>query len=291
MVPDTSHWPQRKPLAISMRCDIQRHGNSLLNPARSRVQLPRGCGYNLGAFFKGVGAWLNEKIFKSRGGGVKVSILADMQKFKRSMNNIEKKEFPLIVRNSLLDTGFRTQKKLRTQTYGKAFNPRQKQFKNVTTSLGTGSPAQPQSGVILKKGVARRKEIVIFDRTSKEYMQRHAKGGIKRPVSGSNIAIPGKDTVEPRRTGRGIPKKLRPDALRGDKKTFRIKINGQDVIAKRVGKARYPLAIMHLLEPSATIRKTYNFYEDAQSSFRSEFPAAFRRNFNSRMKRVLKTSF
>jgi hypothetical protein len=238
-----------------------------------------------------VGVWLNEKIFKSRGGGVKVSILADMQRFKRSMNNIEKKEFPLIVRNSLLDTGFRTQKKLRTQTYGKAFNPRQKQFKNVTTSLGTGSPAQPQSGVILKKGVARRKEIVIFDRTSKEYMQRHAKGGTKRPVSGSNIAIPGKDTVEPRRTGRGIPKKLRPDALRGDKKTFRIRINGQDVIAKRVGKARYPLAIMHLLEPSATIRKSYNFYEDAQSSFRSEFPAAFRRNFNSRMKRVLKTSF
>jgi len=222
---------------------------------------------------------------------MRVGIAADLRAFKRTMSEVEKKEFPLIVRNSLLDTGFKTQKKLRDQTYGKAFNPRQRQFKNLTTALGTGQPVRFQSGVTLKKGVERRKEIVIFDRLGREYMQRHAKGGIKRPISGSNVVVPGKTTVEPKRTGRGIPKRLRPSTLLDKKNVFRTKVGGQEVIARRRGKARYPIEIMHLLEPNATIRKTYNFYEDSQRSFRTEFPLAFRRNFASRMKRVLRTRF
>jgi len=222
---------------------------------------------------------------------MRVSILSDMRRFKRSMNTIEKKEFPLIVRNSLLDTGVKTQSKLRNQTYGQAFTPRQKQFAKITTSLGTGSPARFQSGAALKKGVERRREIVIFDRTSKPYMQRHSIGGTKRPINGTNIAIPGRKTVEPKRTGRGIRKSLRPTAVLDQKKAFRTKVNGQDVIARRKGKSKYPIEVMYLMEPSATIRKTYNFYEDSALSFRTEFPLAFRRNFNARMKKVLKTTF
>ena len=222
---------------------------------------------------------------------MRVSILSDMRRFKRSMNTIEKKEFPLIVRNSLLDTGVKTQKKLREQTYGRAFTSRQKQFAKVTTSLGTGSPVKFQSGAALKKGVERRKEIVIFDRTSKPYMQRHATGGTKRPVDGRSIAIPGRTTVEPKRTGRGIRKSLRPTAVLDQKKAFRTKVGGQDVIARRKGKAKYPIEIMYIMEPTATIRKTYNFYEDSALSFRTQFPLAFRRNFNARMKKVLKTTF
>jgi len=222
---------------------------------------------------------------------MKVSILADMRGFKKTMSNIEKEQFNLIVRNSLLDTGFKTQKLLRTQSYQSTFKTRQKQFPKLTTSLGTGQPARPQSGATLKKGVSRRKEIVIFDRLGREYMERHARGGTKRPIGGTNIVIPGKNTVEPRRTGRGIPKKLRPSALLDAKKTFRTKVGGQEVIARRRGKARYPIEVMHLLEPTATIPKTYNFYEDSARSFRTEFPLAFRRNFAQRMKRVLKTKF
>lgn len=222
---------------------------------------------------------------------MRVSILSDMRRFKKTMNTIEKKEFPLIVRNSLLDTGVKTQAKLRNQTYGQAFNPRQKQFTKVTTSLGTGSPARFQSGGALKRGVERRKEIVIFDRTSKPYMQRHATGGTKRPINGTNIGIPGRTTVEPKRTGRGIRKSLRPTAVLDQKRAFRTKIKGQDVIARRKGKAKYPIEVMYLLEPTAKIRKSYDFYEDSSSSFRTEFPLAFRRNFNARMKKVLRTPF
>ena len=220
---------------------------------------------------------------------MRVSMKADLKRFKRTLTDIEKKELPLITRNSLLDTGFKTQKVLRERTYDKAFQTRQKQFKKLTTSLGTGNPATFKSGASLKKSVGRRNEIVIFDRLNREYLQRHAKGGSKAPTSGSNIVIPGRNTVEPKRTGRGIPKRLRPSTLLDQPKVFRTMVGGQKVIARRPRKSRYPIEIMHILEPRVSIRKTYNFYEDSQRSFRSEFPVAFRKNFNARMKKVLNT--
>lgn len=222
---------------------------------------------------------------------VAVTIKADLRALRRSLSNIEKKEFNTITRNALLDTGFQTQRKLRTSTYGKAFQTRQKQFKNVITSLGTGTPARAQSGGLLKKSVERRLEIVIFDRTSKEYMERHARGGTKRPIGGTNLVIPGKDTVEPRRTGRGIPKRLRPSALLSTKNSFKTVVGGQEVIARRVGKDRYPIQVMHILEPTARIPKRFDFYEDSASNFTRRFPVNFRSNFNARMKRVLRTRY
>jgi hypothetical protein len=156
-----------------------------------------------------------------------VSIRADLTGFARAMTRIERQEFRTITRNALLDTGFQTQRKLRTSTYGKAFNTRQRGFKNIITSLGTGRPATPKSGSLLKSSVERNLEIVIFDRESKPYMQRHAVGGIKTPTNGSNLTIPGRDTVEPKRTGRGIPKRLRATPLLSSNRTFRTKIGGK----------------------------------------------------------------
>jgi hypothetical protein len=220
-----------------------------------------------------------------------VTIRADLTAFAKTMNQIERQEFRTITRNALLDTGFQTQKQLRTSTYGRAFNTRQKSFKNVITSLGTGRPATPKSGALLKSSVERNLEIVIFDRESKPYMQRHAVGGIKTPTNGSNLTIPGRDTVEPKRTGRGIPKRLRATPLLSSDRTFRTKVGGQDVIARRVGKDRYPIQVMHILEPTARIKKRFNFYEDSFSNFTRRFPVNFRSNFNQRMRRVLRTRY
>lgn len=219
-----------------------------------------------------------------------VTIRADLRAFARSMSEIERKEFRTITRNALLDTGFQTQRKLRGATYDKAFTSRQRSFKNVITSLGTGRPATPKSGGLLKSAVERELEIVIFDRTSKEYMHRHAVGGTKRPTSGTNVAIPGTE-VEGKRTGRGIPKRLRPSALLSGNKSFKTKVGGQDVIARRVGKARYPILVQHILEPSARIKKRFNFYEDSALNFTRRFPINFRSNFNARMRYVLKTRY
>lgn len=221
-----------------------------------------------------------------------VSIKADLTAFARTMTRIERQEFRTITRNALLDTGFQTQKKLRTSTYGRAgFTQRQKSFKNIITSLGTGKPATPKSGGLLKSSVERDLEIVIFDRESKEYMQRHAVGGIKTPIDGRNLAIPGENSIEPRRSTRGIRKSLRPKALLSGNKSFRTKVNGQEVIARRVGRDRYPILIQHILEPSARIPKRFNFYEDSFSNFTRRFPVNFRLNFAQRMKRVLRTRY
>lgn len=208
----------------------------------------------------------------------------------RDVSNFADKEMNLIARNSLLDTGFITQKHLRTQTYGKAFHPRQSAFKNVITSLGSGRPAVALSRGALKTAVGRNLEIVIFDKSNKEYMQRHATGGIKRP-EGNHLAIPGRTTVEPKRTGRGIPQRLRPSTLLDKPKAFIAIINGQTVIARRRRKTKYPIEVMHILEPTATIRKSFNFYEDSARLFRSIFPQKYSDNFNARMRRAFKTKY
>ena len=226
------------------------------------------------------------------GGMATVTIKADLRAFARSMSEIERKEFRTITRNALLDTGFQTQRKLRTSTYSKSgFAERQRSFKNIVTSLGTGKPATPKNGSALKSSVERNLEIVIFDRMSKDYMQRHAVGGIKTPIDGTNLAIPGRDSIEPRRSTRGIRKSLRPSALLSGNKSFKTKVGGQEVIARRVGKARYPILVQHILEPSARIKKRFNFYEDSISNFTRRFPVNFRSNFNARMKRVLRTKY
>ena len=226
------------------------------------------------------------------GGGrvVQVSVRMNFGALARDVSKFADKEMNLIARNSLLDTGFITQKHLRTQTYGKAFHPRQSAFKNVITSLGSGRPAVALSRGALKTAVGRNLEIVIFDKSNKEYMQRHATGGIKRP-EGNHLAIPGRSTVEPKRTGRGIPKRLRPSTLLDKPKAFIAIINGQTVIARRRRKTKYPIEVMHILEPTATIRKSFNFYEDSARLFRSIFPQKYSDNFNARMRRAFKTKY
>lgn len=221
---------------------------------------------------------------------VQVSVRMNFGALARDVSNFADKEMNLIARNSLLDTGFITQKHLRTQTYGKAFHPRQSAFKNVITSLGSGRPAVALSRGALKTAVGRNLEIVIFDKSNKEYMQRHATGGIKRP-EGNHLAIPGRTTVEPKRTGRGIPQRLRPSTLLDKPKAFIAIINGQTVIARRRRKTKYPIEVMHILEPTATIRKSFNFYEDSARLFRSIFPQKYSDNFNARMRRAFKTKY
>ena len=221
---------------------------------------------------------------------VQVSVRMNFGALARDVSKFADKEMNLIARNSLLDTGFITQKHLRTQTYGKAFHPRQSAFKNVITSLGSGRPAVALSRGALKTAVGRNLEIVIFDKSNKEYMQRHATGGIKRP-EGNHLAIPGRTTVEPKRTGRGIPQRLRPSTLLDKPKAFIAIINGQTVIARRRRKTKYPIEVMHILEPTATIRKSFNFYEDSARLFRSVFPQKYSDNFNARMRRAFKTKY
>jgi len=221
---------------------------------------------------------------------VQVSVKMDFGSYSRDLSTFADTQINLITRNTLLDVGFETQRHLRNQTYGRAFNPRQKQFRKLVTSLGSGRPASAKNGVALKNAVARNLEIVIFDKTNSEYMQKHATGGIKRPT-GNHLAIPGRDTVEPKRSGRGIPKRLRPSRILDNPKAFITTINGQKVIAKRRRRTQYPIEVMHILEPTAKIPKSFNFYEDSSRMFKSLFSRRFGRNFNATMRRTFNTRY
>lgn len=218
---------------------------------------------------------------------VTISVSSGLRKLKRDLSQIEKQHFDKIVRNSLLDTGNNARKAIikdYDRAFPKAASRGNTRFRNQAVSLGTGRPAVAHSLSALKKNVERSKEIVIFDNTNSDYMERHARGGIKR-ASGGSVAIPSR-TMETKRTKtKGIPKTYRPRQLLNKKNNFLVNIDGKETIAKQRG--REPLEILYFLKPSVRIKKSFRFYEIAQKRFMA-FPVYFRKEFNFTMKRAIR---
>lgn len=115
----------------------------------------------------------------------------------------------------------------------------------------------------------------------RDYLQRLAIGGTKRP-RGRTLAIPGRDGHLRTRTSGGVTKADRPRQILNRKNVFRIDTHkGRDLIVRRATKARYPLQILYLMEPDATVRKQFDFYHDANSTARRAMKTEFEKQFKA----------
>jgi hypothetical protein len=86
-----------------------------------------------------------------------------------------------------------------------------------------------------------------------------AKGGVRAPHGGSNLAVPASDVPK---TSRGVPARLRPKALAN---AFRK----GDVLYTRDPRQRR-LRLMYVLKHATKIPKRVPFYEDFAESMRRE---------------------
>lgn len=221
---------------------------------------------------------------------VTISVSSGLKNLKRDLLQIEREHFNKIVRNSLLDAGKAAREaiiKEYDRSFPKAALRGNNRFRNAAVSIGAGTPAISYGYSALKKAVERKKEIVIFDNTSSDYMERHARGGTKRG-SGGNVAIPSRTMERKRTKTRGIPKNLRPRQLLNTENNFLVNINGRETIARQRG--REPVEIQYFLKPSVRIKKSFRFYEIAQRRF-SAFPIYFGREFNFTMKRAIRSKY
>ena len=116
-------------------------------------------------------------------------------------------------------------------------------------------------------------------RMQRDYLQRLTTGGTKTP-RGRNLAIPARDLTN-RTKGGAVRKADRPRQLLNRKKVFITKLakSGQEAIVRRVGKERYPLQMLYILEPSGRIKKQFSFYDDANKTARRAMGKHFDRNF------------
>ena len=117
---------------------------------------------------------------------------------------------------------------------------------------------------------------------NKDYLQRLAVGGIKRP-NGNNLAIPANDM--PMRARGGVTARNRPRNVLNMPKVFKNKLpNGQEFIARRRTKKRYPLQMLYLLEPNGQVKKRFDFYEQGERTGQREFATAFQKRFRNAKK-------
>jgi len=229
---------------------------------------------------------------------VAVNVFSNLPAMQREFSKLEKKTLNLIQRNAMLDAAFRTQKVLRLTSYPKAFpDAVNKGHVKAVTTLGASRGRKQLSRAKLKERIqralsrGRRADIAIFDATNQgrgsDYMLRHAKGGRKIPIDGSNIAVPTRHLTAMARGVRGIRKSMRPQQVlaqrkRGGKQGFVTKINGHTMIARRETKNRLPIIPLYSLVPSADIPGRFKFYEDARV-YRKLFAAAYSKEWQFRV--------
>jgi len=114
---------------------------------------------------------------------------------------------------------------------------------------------------------------------SREFMERLAVGGVKRP-RGRSLAIPGRDANLPRTAGGAIRKANRPRQLLNRKNVFRVTSKGgADLIVRRATKKRYPLQVLYLMNSDGKVNKQFDFYEDAGKQGRISMSTNFKKNF------------
>lgn len=198
----------------------------------------------------------------------------------KALDAFGKDQIPFATSRALNATAHVVRKTVVEDTYPRAFTVRNKRF--------------PHVAIKVKNSTKRNLEAVVFDRLEKDFLQRQAVGGIKKP-RGNTVSVP---TDEIRLSGRGAPKGRRPRALlAGGKRAFRQKAkSGQDVIMQRTTKDRYPLRVLYLQEPNVKIDQRFDFYKDAKftaqkffdKSFKKEFAAAKKSSFKGKALRMSK---
>jgi len=237
---------------------------------------------------------------------VAVKLSSGIGKMRQDFKKFEKDTMITIHRNAMLDAAYRTQRVLRLRSYPAAFpKARNKQHAKEVTVIGRpGGRSAPRKDTVKKliqADLKRKREVrlAIYDRTGKnnfgtDYMVRHAFGGIKTPIDGSNIAVP-LDYVQGRKGVRGVRKSLRPEEVlkkrsKGGKPGFITKIKGKNIIARREGKSRKPITPLYALVPSARVSKSFRFYEDARV-YHKLFDAAYAKEYNFRAPKALRRRY
>lgn len=136
------------------------------------------------------------------------------------------------------------------------------------------------------RATKRNLRVVVYDRLGRGSLALHDRGGRRAP-RGKAIAVPSGD-LQGRRTGKGVPKGLRPRNLptTGPSGTF---LKG-DVLYRRVGSGKTRgLKLMYVLKPTVPIRADVPFHPEFDRIMRQTMPVQFRLAMRRAMETARKT--
>ena len=207
---------------------------------------------------------------------MQINVKSNISKFAKAIDAFGKNQIPFATAMALNDTARNVRDRIINDTWPSGITQRNDRFmKAALTPI-----SKRNSEVWATKRNLR--AIVGTTRTKmrRDYLQRLTEGGTKTP-RGRHLAIPSKDNNVTRLGGGAIKKADRPRQLLNRKNVFIQKLvrSGDMAIMRRVGKDRYPLQMLYILEPSGQIKKQFDFYEDANSTARRAFDKNFAQGF------------
>lgn len=180
---------------------------------------------------------------------------------------VGKKQIPFATAKALTSTAFDVKEEIVTKTYPRAFTVKNQKF----------------ASQLLRVQMAKKNKLTasVFDRLGREYLETHARGGIKRPT-GKYIAIP---TRHIKRTAKGVVSKAKRPRQITNKPNVFFRHNGPtpDIVRKPRGKDK-SLEVLYQLVPLARIPKRFNFYEDAAKVVKRRMIPNFRKSFRNALR-------
>lgn len=187
-----------------------------------------------------------------------ISLSFDFSQFEKRAREIGGAidQVPYALSNALNDAAFKARQSIITETWPQHVQVRDRNFL--------------RNALRVEKATKRGLRVAVTTEGSeagqRAHLPLHESGGAK--PARKNLAIPDSKNVQPRRTGRGVPKNLRPAALAN---SFRK----GDVIFQRVGRKGKQLKQMYVLRPSARIKPAVPFHRDFNRVMTAEVARAF----------------
>jgi len=183
----------------------------------------------------------------------------DMSEFERAASGIGalQDQIPFALSQSLNDGLFASRDHLIIHTWPAHVSVRDSNFIRNALRVERASKGK-LSGAVTNEGTRA---------GNRAHLKLHETGGTKRP-SKSKIAIPDRKVLA-RRSGRGIPKSLRPGTAPN---TFR---KGDVIYQVTGGKKNRKLKLLYTLKPSAPIKGVVPFHADFDMVMRREVARSF----------------
>lgn len=204
------------------------------------------------------------------------NVASNISSFTKAMDAFGKNQLPFAYAKAINDTAKDVRGQIIEKTWPNDITQRNKNF--MRAALTPISSRNPE--VYATKRNLRAVIGTTRVRMQRDYLQRLTEGGIKTP-RGRHLAIPSNQNTVQRLSGGAVRKADRPRQLLNRKRVFIQKLaqSGDMAIMRRVGKDRYPVQMLYLLEPSGRIKKQFGFYDDANMTARRSIGKNFNRAF------------
>lgn len=226
-----------------------------------------------------------------------LSVQVHDRKARRSLNNLEKEQYPFALARALTLTAKSGQRAGRIAT--------KRKFKLHTKFVTRNIRIIPAKKNDIKR-FNKADAAVFTDKRITDFMVQHEPGALRRPITSKKIAVPSTSLKRQgfRTAGGRVKKKFQPRTLlkgisktgmsQGRKRTkskvnkaFVIKAkDGTSLIVRRVGDKAYPLQLLYTFKKTVTIKQRWGLERIVKMAFGRMFP----RHFNRSMAQAVRTA-